>query len=80
MRFCALIFIFLLSGCNFLADNTPAQTNAKVATCEMKGFSGFPKRVTGPVVFELRTTVTIAIFNNNKTERVDMTFPKSKCK
>lgn len=80
MRFCALIFVFMLSGCDFLSQNTPVQSGKKTVTCKMNNFKGFPKKVTGPVVFELTSTITIGIFNKDESERVDMTFPKDKCR
>jgi hypothetical protein len=69
--------IFLISGCNYVAssDNSSPQQ----ATCKMDNFKNFPKKVTGPVTLELKTYITILIENKDKTEKVEMTFLKSKC-
>lgn len=81
MRLCTLILLFMLTGCDFLSQNTTTQKSQnRTVVCKLNDFGGFPRQVTGPVVFELRTTITIAIFNHKRTERVDMTFPKSKCR
>ncbi len=81
MRFCTLILLFMLTGCDFLSQNISTQESQnRTVVCKLKNFDGFPRQVMGPVVFELRTTITIAIFNRDRTERVDMTFPKSKCR
>ena len=67
-----------LVGCDKFAS--VSETTVLRATCYMKDFEGFPEKVTGPVTLELKSFYTIKIENNDKTESVEMTFPKSKCK
>jgi len=76
-----LLLLLSLVGCGFIGkiNGKPEKANA-TATCEMNGFKGFPKSVTGPVVLEFKKVISIAILNKDETERVDMTFPKEKCK
>ena len=79
MRFCLMIFFFLLVGCE-AAIFPASETKTLQATCYMDNFKGFPEKVTGPVTFELKKFITIKIDNEDKTESIEMTFPKSKCK
>ena len=46
----------------------------------MDKFEGFPAKVTGQVSFELKNFLTLVIENKAKTEKVEITFPKDKCK
>jgi hypothetical protein len=73
------LFCFYLIGVSTSVP-TPSGGGEKAVTCQMNGFNGFPKKITGPVVFELKRTVTIAVFSKDKAERVDITFPRDKCK
>lgn len=78
MRFCFIALLFL-TGCNegaFFKGNTVILN----ATCYMKNFKDFPDRVSGPVVLQLKNYLTIRVDNKDKSESVEMTFPKSKCK
>ncbi len=50
-----------------------------LAICLMNGFPGFPAKVKGDVVISLKNYITIAVQNKEKTELVEMTFPKNKC-
>lgn len=79
MRFCIIILLFALAGCNEVAL---INSNSKIvrATCYMEDFKDFPEKVTGPVTLELKNFLTIKIDNEDKSESVEMTFPKSKCK
>lgn len=76
MRF--LFLLILLTGCDyFVAINN--ETKAIQATCNMGGFKGFPEKITGLVTLELKNYITILVENEDKTEKVEITFPKSKC-
>jgi hypothetical protein len=66
-----------ITGCDKFAVTKSTILNA---TCYMEGFEGFPEKVTGPVTLELRSYLTILVKNKDKTEKVEITFPKSKCK
>lgn len=81
MRFCIITLLLLfLAGCNKAALFPTSGTTILNATCYMDGFKGFPKKVTGPVTMQLKSFLTIRVDNEDKTESIEMTFPKSKCK
>lgn len=69
------IIILMLAGCSAGAIGSKDKTT----TCTMSGFEGFPDKVTGPVSFELKNFLTIAVTNKDGSERIEMTFPKGKC-
>jgi len=73
-----LFFMIGVTACDFVGK--VVQQPAKTATCQMNGFRGFPKSVTGPVAMELKTVLSIAIYNKDKTEVVEIVFKKDKCK
>ena len=76
-----LIFsILLLTGCSEPASILTQQSTIIRATCYMDGFDGFPKKITGQVSFQLKSYLTLVIHNKKKTEKIEMTFLKSKCK
>jgi len=50
-----------------------------IATCMLNGFTGLPPKITGEVVISLDKYITIAVTNKDKTETVEMTFPKKMC-
>ena len=73
-----VIFTLLfLTGCNI--NTLGGETKTVRATCKLDNFKGFPKKVTGNVTFELKSFITIKIYNKDKSESVEITFPKDKC-
>ena len=50
-----------------------------IVTCYLNGFAGLPSKIKGEVVISLNKYITIAVTNKDKTETVEMTFPKNKC-
>lgn len=77
--FIIALFSLWLVGCDQIAALN-SETTVLRATCYMKDFDGFPEKVTGPVTLELKSYYTIKIENKDKSESVEMTFLKSKCK
>ena len=71
--------LFFLVGCSEPASIITKSTIVR-ATCYMDKFEGFPAKVTGQVSFELKNFLTLVIENKAKTEKVEITFPKDKCK
>ena len=69
-----------LTACNNVAQVAKPVSGDRVVTCTLANFKDLPKEIKGQVAFELKSTISIAVFNEDKTERVDMTFPKEKCK
>lgn len=51
-----------------------------LAICYMNNFSNLPSSIRGKVTLNLKNHVTIAVYNKNKSEVVEMTFAKNKCK
>ncbi len=51
-----------------------------IVICYMAGFINLPPSVRGPVTFTLKNHITVAVYNRNKTELVEMTFAKNKCR
>ena len=45
----------------------------------LNGFVGLPSQIKGEVVISLNKYITIAVKNKDKTETVEMTFPKKMC-
>lgn len=78
MRFLIVAFLFL-AGCDSTLSVKNSETTTLRATCKLKDFEGFPKKVSGPVTLELKSYITILIKNKDGSEQVEMTFPKSKC-
>lgn len=75
-----IIFSLWLVGCdNIFSSKTASETTVLRATCHMNNFKDFPKKVTGPVTLELKSFITILVKNEDDSESVEMTFPKSKC-
>jgi len=75
-----LPLIFLLAGCDKVATIEPASEMTIIrATCAMNDFDGFPKKVTGIVTLQLKGFLTIRVDNEDNSEHVEITFPKSKC-
>ena len=52
----------------------------KFVTCTMNNFKGFPSRVKGQVAFVFKNSITIAVLSRDKASRVDLTFPRNRCK
>ena len=77
MRF--LFIVLFISGCSQSAYYK-SSTSALKATCYMNNFKKFPKKITGIVTLDLKNYLTIMIKNEDKTESVEMTFSKTKCK
>jgi len=81
MKILLPIMIMFLFGCNNIAQvNKDYSGGDRTVTCTLTNFKTLPKTITGQVAFELKSTISIAVFNKDKSERVDMTFPKDKCK
>lgn len=76
--FSICVFIFVPKDGSKLAKTAGA--SATTATCTMNGFKGFPSKVSGPVALELKNVMSIIIVNKDKTEQVEIVFPKNKCK
>ena len=75
-----LLFLLFFIGCNGNLITTVSSATIIRATCYLNDFKGFPEKVTGPVSLELKNFLTIVVENKKKTEKVEITFPKSKCK
>jgi len=75
-----LPLIFLLTGCDNVASTiTQSEVTTLRATCKLSGFDGFPEKVTGPVTIELKSFITILVESKDKKEKIEITFPKSRC-
>jgi len=75
MKYLMLLF---LVGCGFTGSVDLGGSN-RVVTCKMNNFNQFPSKITGKVTLELKNFLTIVVFNKDKTEKVEITFPKEKC-
>ena len=51
-----------------------------IATCYMSGFIKLPSKIKGKVVVTLKNHIVLKVYNKKKTESVEITFVKNKCK
>lgn len=80
LRFGILLGFLLLASCDkAVLIPTQGETTILRATCEMNNFEGFPNKVTGIVTIQLKSFLTIKIDNDDGSESVEITFPKTKC-
>jgi len=84
MKYLLIALSLLFIGCDTKMERIEkrelAAQKQKFATCSMNNFKSFPSKVTGQIVFVFNKTMTIAVLNRDKSERVDLTFPRSRCK
>jgi hypothetical protein len=74
---------YLLLTCLLLASCTEKlairRMESRIATCKLNDFSGFPSVITGPITVELSKALLIAVFNKDRSEMIEIGFPKEKC-
>lgn len=80
MKSIICLILLILSSCNFIGTTRTTQGKPTEIVCKMNDFNGFPKEVQGYLAFNLKTVVTIYIYNKDKTQRIDMTFKKKYCR
>jgi len=78
-----VLVLFALTGCTEANTVFPIHTNTGTvlkATCYMSNFKDFPEKVSGPVTLELNSFITILVENEDRSEKIEIAFHKSKCK